>query len=316
MENLEKKVDILERVLGGYEHKSSSKEFLFYCPNCDHHKRKFSINIEKNVFKCWICEFHGKSIAYLIYKFGKRYDITEWKKYDIKVSEIVDFEDYFKKVEVEDENKIFELPKEFRTLIGNKILFNSLVSRKYLKDRGLTKQDIIDWKIGYAVEGQYSGRIIVPSVDINGNINFYIARTYVDSNIKYLNPQNNKNIVFNDLYLDWDKDIVIVEGIFDAIKSGRNSIPLLGSTLSSKGLLFNKILDCKGNIYLALDSDAKKKETKIVSLLMKYGICPYIIDVSPFKDVGEMSHKQFLIKKEKAKKVERDHVLLQMLEGI
>ena len=51
------------------------------------------------------------------------------------------------------------------------------------------------------------------------------------------------------LYLDWDKDITIVEGVFDAIVAG-NAIPLLGSTLRENSYIFQKIVDkCEQDIY-------------------------------------------------------------------
>ena len=34
---------------------------------------------------------------------------------------------------------------------------------------------------------------------------------------KYYNPPVEKDFIFNELYLDWNKDITIVEGVFDAI---------------------------------------------------------------------------------------------------
>ena len=55
---------------------------------------------------------------------------------------------------------------------------------------------------------------------------------------KYLNPPADRDIIFNELYIDWDSDIILVEGAFDAIKAGPNSIPLLGSTLREESSLF------------------------------------------------------------------------------
>ena len=34
-------------------------ELLFECPSCNHHKRKFSVNLDKDVFKCWVCDDRG-----------------------------------------------------------------------------------------------------------------------------------------------------------------------------------------------------------------------------------------------------------------
>lgn len=40
------KLKLIKDILGkGY---ASGEEHLFHCPYCKHHKRKFSVNIEKN----------------------------------------------------------------------------------------------------------------------------------------------------------------------------------------------------------------------------------------------------------------------------
>ena len=58
------KLKIVKKSLGNYY--ESNDELLFFCPKCNHHKRKLSINLDKNVFKCWICDYRGNSIAPLI----------------------------------------------------------------------------------------------------------------------------------------------------------------------------------------------------------------------------------------------------------
>ena len=72
--------------------------------------------------------------------------------------------------------------------------------------------------------------------------------------MKYKNPKVSKDIIFNGLNVDWDSDIVLVEGVFHAMKC-RNAIPLLGSTLRENSILFQKICERKPNVYLALDDD-------------------------------------------------------------
>jgi hypothetical protein len=84
---------------------------------------------------------------------------------------------------------------------------------KYLKDRGVTKSDILKWKIGYCSSGQYENRIIVPSFRDDGYANYFVARTYSKHWKRYLNPPASNNIVFNELYIDWNSDLCIVEGV-------------------------------------------------------------------------------------------------------
>ena len=130
--------------------------------------------------------------------------------------------------------------------------------------------------------------------------------------MKYKNPPAERDFIFNELYLDWNKDITIVEGVFDAIVAG-NAIPLLGSTLRENSYIFQKIVDKCDKIYIALDSDAKAKEDKIIRLLLSYGVDCYRVDTSGFGDVGEMGNKMFQERKKTAAFVSLDNYLLEKL---
>ena len=109
-----------------------------------------------------------------------------------------------------------------------------------------------------------------------------------------------KNIVFNELFIDWDSDLTIVEGVFDAIVAG-NAIPILGSTISEKSKVFKEIVKNDTPIYLALDADAEKKALFLTKQLLEYGVELYKVEIDPFSDVGEMSKIEF----EKRKKFTR-----------
>ena len=59
---------ILYEAFGHYSDKGH--ELLFACPSCGHHKRKFSINLDKNAYKCWVCDYRGRNIRRPIRRFG------------------------------------------------------------------------------------------------------------------------------------------------------------------------------------------------------------------------------------------------------
>ena len=111
--------------------------------------------------------------------------------------------------------------------------------------------------------------------------------------MKYLNPSISKNVVFNELFVDWDEPVVLVEGLFDAIVAGQNAIPILGSTLREESKLFQAIVLNDTPVYLAMDNDAKKKQEKMIRTMFKYDIEMRIIDTRNVEDVGSMSKKQF-----------------------
>lgn len=293
---LKKKIAILRNVLG--DSYRSRDEHLFYCPKCKHHKKKLSVNIAKDKFKCWICDYRGNSVGRLIRRFGSFTQQQDWSDLTSDFN-INAFENLFG-TELESEDKqVIELPKEFQTLATSNGSVGSLPARKYLRSRGVTQEDILTWKIGYCSFGEYKGRIIVPSFDTDGNVNYFIARTYDSDWKKYKNPSVSKNIIFNELYVDWSSDLSIVEGAFDAIIAG-NSVPILGSSLSEKHELFNKIVENDTAVYIALDPDVEAKALKLIRKLIEYDVEVYKVDIHPYADVGEMTKDEYQKRKNEA----------------
>ena len=309
-----KKIDILRQVLGDF-HREGSSQLLFYCPRCEHHKKKLSINVEKNVFKCWVCDWSGRDLYRIIRKYGDFKTKQTWRGFSQQI-EINDFAEKLFGVKKEVLEQYVELPKNFISLVNKKLPSTSIRPLNYLESRNITKADIIKWKIGYCAEGQYAGRIIIPSFSISGRVNYFVARSYDDDWRKYINPNVSRNIVFNELFIDFDEDIILVEGVFDAVKAGKNSIPLLGSTLVERSQLFQKIVKNDSSVYLALDSDAEKKTNKLIDLFLKYDVELFKVDIAPYKDVGEMSKSIFLAKKQTAAFLSSDNYLLSKIMGI
>jgi len=302
------KLRILEEILGN--NYRSNDEHLFFCPFCKHHKRKMSINISKNTYKCWICDSRGKSIYTLVRKFGNHFQKQKWQSFEESV-DISDFDNIFEEKEEETIQRI-SLPKEFISLANKNLSLTANAPLNYLRKRGINSADILKWKIGYCEDGEYRNRIIVPSFNRDGNCNYFVARTWTKDWLKYKNPPASKNVVFNELMINWDEPIVLVEGIFDAIIAD-NSIPLLGSTLSAHSRLFKAILTHSKQIYVALDQDAEKKALSIISALISHGIEIYKIDTSNYEDVGEMTKEEFKEKKESATAFDSNTLLIQKI---
>ena len=276
------KNNILTEVLGpGYQ---SKDETLFHCPFCKHHKKKLSVNTIKGFFKCWVCDTKG-SISYLIKRFGSIDDRHDWAVLDQEVD--------FSTMDLifnQPEEKLppVKLPPEYICLAkkGLPPAANDAIS--YLWSRGIGQKDIIYHKIGFCLTGKYKKRIIIPSFDDEGNCNYFTARSYSGDWLSYKNPPASKNIIFNDLLINWNKPITLVEGPFDAIKM-KNSIPILGSTLKETTKLFKKIVEKQTKVYIGLDEDALNKSMKIISLLLEYGLDVYKLDTSGIEDIGSIT---------------------------
>ena len=304
---------ILHETFGNFTDKGS--ELLFTCPACNHRKRKFSVNLDKNVFKCWTCDYRGRNIRRAIRRYGSLVQLQKWDEIFL-VNDLEKFADLFMENSTIQHKDEVELPKEYISLTSDKIPATGIQASKYLKSRGITKADILKWKIGYCFEGEYRNRIIIPSFDDDGDCSYFIARSYTGDNYKYKNPRASKDIVFNELFIDWNKDLVLVEGVFDALVAG-NAVPILGSTLRKGSELLRKIVRNDTPIYVALDPDAADKERRIIKMLLEYDIELHKVDVTGYEDVGSMPAHVFEQRKKSATFIDRDnYLLLDLLSAI
>lgn len=304
---------ILHETLGYFTDKGN--ELLFTCPECGHHKRKFSVNLDKNAYKCWVCDYRGRNIRRIVRRFGTYTQLQAWDSITNR-SDLERFAELFVDTESGESPQKLELPQEFVSLCHDKIPATGMYALRYLKSRGLTDEDIVRWKIGYCFSGEYRNRIVFPSFDSDGDINYFVARSYNGDSYKYKNPKASKNIVFNHLYIDWNKDLTIVEGIFDAVIAG-NSVPILGSTLRADSELIREIVKNDTPVFVALDPDAAEKERRIIKTLLKYDVELYKIDVSGYEDVGSMPKHVFEQRKKAAVFIDNDdYLLLDLLSGV
>ncbi|MDP3987020.1 MAG: hypothetical protein Q8P81_02225 [Nanoarchaeota archaeon] len=295
---LERKLSILQDVLGSCK-RENKNQFLFFCPACNHYKPKLAVNIDKGACKCWICDLRYKNIFGLIKKYGTPENIREWRQ----IEGITDFSDleYFHHV-VNDAPKKQKLvlPDEFKSLVSDKLSVEGQIAKNYLLKRGISEADISFYKMGYATSGDFKDRVIIPSFNESGYLNYFIARSYSEDKLKYLYPRvNHKEIIVNELLVDWSEPIILVEGVFDALKAGFQAIPILGSVLKPESKLFQKIVKHGCKVFICLDRDARDKEIKIVKNLLEYNIEVEKISIDEyFKDVGEMTKEEFTNAKE------------------
>ena len=165
---------------------------------------------------------------------------------------------------------------------------------KFLRKRGITPDDIIKYNIGFCKDGKYGGRVIIPSYDEMGKLNYFIARDYKDeASQKYKNPPvASKEIIGWELFINWDAPIILVEGIFDALTIKRNVIPLFGKVLHDK-LMQKLVMSSVNRIYIALDQDARRDALRQAEKLMSYGKEVYMVELEG-KDANEIGFEAFL----------------------
>ena len=62
-----------QRLLGDY--KEYKNDVAFYCPFCNHHKKKLNINLDTQKYHCWVCGVKGRKFIYLLRKLNAPNDI-------------------------------------------------------------------------------------------------------------------------------------------------------------------------------------------------------------------------------------------------
>lgn len=285
---------LTESVLG--KGQSTSKgNYAFKCPFCTHHKNKMEISLRttekhENFWHCWVCGAKGKTLLSLF----KKIKAPKSKIDELNILVVPS------KKEKTIEQGALELPKEFIAFDNHEKFVTDRVAQieskhafRFLSKRGITNDDIIKYRIGFCKEGPYAERVIIPSFDELGRLNYFIARSYKESDHKYKNPPvASKEAIGFELYINWDAPIILVEGMFDALTIKRNVIPLFGKVLHDK--LMKKLVESSVNrIYIALDNDARKDALKQAETLMSYGKEVYLVEMEG-KDANEIGFEQFL----------------------
>lgn len=241
---------------------------VYFCPNCKHYKRKFEINLTTGKYNCWVCNFKGLSLKSLFKK------MRASPEYYLILGEVEQMHSDKKEWNFEFEKPpeiqiINQLPSEFKPLAIPSNTRHYNLALKYLLSRNITKYDILRYNIGYCDVGEYQYRIVIPSYDADGKLNFFSARDYLGlSKHKYKLCSFSKNIIGNELLINFDEPITLVEGQFDAISVRRNVIPLFGKTMSKK--LKARLLESDvPRVNVLLDNDAYTDAVKICEYLTK-----------------------------------------------
>ena len=262
---------IVHSVFGEVKNYLEAEQIQVNCPVCQERdglaypddKFNLEINTAKKQFRCWKCdnpEFSG-SLGRLIRMFGTHSDYEIYKSYASTFGgydHTDDFEEY--------EYKVVSLPKEMILFAnmdaGNQDHFDAY--NYMILDRKIDRNTLIKFKIGFCTEGRYAKRVIIPSYDRFGNVNYFVGRSYdpLEKKKKYLNPNIDKNkIIFNEGYVNWDSTVYLVEGAFEFLTFPINTIPLLGKTVFD--YLLRKLREHKPNVIIVLDPDAYKKSIEL-----------------------------------------------------
>jgi hypothetical protein len=286
---------IIDEHLGSSVQHKKDGEMSYYCPFCNHYKRKLQVNLLTQKWHCWVCDNKGQTIISLLKKSNA--PIQSFTK----VKEVYGDTNYNNKADLGRE--IVGLPEHYKPLYVNHNTPDYRNALHYvLNVRKLTPMDILRYQVGYCEEGPYAGMIIIPSYNEDNMINYYVGRSFYDNaTIRHKNPPVSKDIIGFANQINWKEPVVIVEGAFDAIATKRNAIPLFGKKIL--GTLRSIILTEKvQKLYLALDGDAFKDSVKEIEYFLNNGIKVYLVQL-PGKDPSEAGYNSMVDAINKAKEV-------------
>ena len=289
MKSYTEKIEFLKLCFGSTKVARDGVNVAVKCPACGEKKGKFSINIDSWACHCWICGVKSKNLGFILRKHCEKSQSDSFEKL------FGPFLNENRKTLGEDVESVC-LPEDFVHLASQNTRDPDVRDViDYCKSRNISKRDMWYFGIGTGRSSKFRRRVIVPSFDKTGVLNYFVSRTVDSDRVpKYLNASSKKTeIVFNEMNLDWSREITLVEGVFDLMKTGENSTCLLGSKLSRKSRLFGKIIKNKTPVLIALDQDMRLESHKIARSLSSFGCCVRMFKNTSHGDVGDMTKEEF-----------------------
>lgn len=223
----------------------------YNCPYCEEIRgkidtdRKFMVDLKTTLYWCFKCHTKGLLIKNRVSNSERiiPYLMDYFKDSD-------DDETYNSKRDMIINSELLEL-KDCEPIEKNTVAY------EYLQKRHITDEQIKYYNIMNGIHNNF-GRIVIPNKVIVKWTDFYQGRTYLNQPNKYLNPDgiDKTNIVFNLHNQNKNqKRIYVVEGIFSAIRAGKDAVSILGSSVSP--VQIEKISNYEfEEIYCCLDGDS------------------------------------------------------------
>jgi len=266
--------DILEHygLLEGL--KRRKEELVGFCPIHDekhYNKNSFCVNTSKNIWHCFACGSGGNVLDF----------VSAMENVNIRQAGLL-IQKWFGIVSEEDRKLVKEKgevkkprQKERETepeeVVNPPLTFklkNLDPNHSYLKERGLKKETIKEFGLGYCKRGLMKGRIVIPIHNEKGELVAYAGRYPGDppeGEPKYkLPPKFKKHLVLFNLNrakkLAKEKGLILVEGFFDVFnlwQAGfKNVVALMGTSMSDEQeKLIVEAVGENGKVALMFDED-------------------------------------------------------------
>jgi hypothetical protein len=306
---------LLNEVLGQTARlRKGGNEAVYYCLFCHHAKKKLECCLDEHskyfgVFNCWVCGESGT--FYKLAKFSN--NPNSYKSRLAELLKNVKLSWSRGNINIKPDDVV--LPNEFIPLSTSRTSPEYKNAMVYLRRRGILKEDIFRYNLGYCEVGEYEHHIIIPSYSASGKLNFFIGRRYYDTfeTIPFRKPYVSMNIIGFECFINYQEPLVLVEAAFNAITIRNNAIPLFGKYPSQK-LLEAIIINHVEKVYVCLDSDATNDSMRVCARLLKLGVTPYLVEIIGGKDPNEVGFEKMRQFIRNAKEIDQSDLLKYKLE--
>ncbi len=329
----------IEQVISPYVNlKRRGKNLVGLCPFHNEKTPSFTVYPDSQSFYCFGCGAGGEAIAFI--RRAENVDFSEAVKFLCDKSGMVMPEENFDTSLSQKRKRMYEINKEAARFF-NACLFKEegREGLEYFKSRGFKKSTITrfgmgyapnEWRalltymrsLGYSYEELYEAnlanrsekngkisyydsfrnRVMVPIIDVRGNVVAFGGRVLDDSKPKYINTSDTlvykKSLgVFglNFAKNSGEKTLILVEGYMDAISLHQagftNAIACLGTAFTNEmAHLLSRYAD---EILLCYDADeaGQKATDRALGVLNSIGMKLRVIKLSGGKDPDEILKK-------------------------
>lgn len=318
--------------------KRRGKNLVGLCPFHNEKTPSFTVYPESQSFFCFGCGAGGEVISFI--RRAENLDYTEAVRFLCDRCGMVMPSEGYDTSLAEKRKRMYEINKEAARYF-NSCLFEEQgkAGLDYFKERGLKKGTLIRFGLGYAPEGwrnllnymrgkgysyeelyeanlanksekdgkvsfydSFRNRVMVPIIDVRGNVVAFGGRVLDDSKPKYINSSDTlvykKSLgVFglNFAKSTKEKSLILVEGYMDAISLHQagfdNVIACLGTALTNE--MAHLLARYTDEIILSYDADdaGQKATDRAIGIFSSIGMKVRVVHLTGGKDPDEILKK-------------------------
>jgi len=203
------------------------------CPFCGDTRQRLGVNSRTKLWHCFNCDAAGNAVGFLMRVLGLTYEAATEMILAGRNRRRGLVELRTPRAVVARTAPAIGLPAEFEPLVLPETARSERFWR-YLRNRRYDPDLIQQYGIGFARSGDYAWRVIVPVV-IYGQLMTFVARAISKERLpKYRSPEgaDNSRVLFNLERLAGQEEVVLVEGVFDALRIPDLAVATLGTHLS------------------------------------------------------------------------------------